>query len=41
MLVIFDSARGRKIFRLVNGEEPTFVPVSQAALTLERLIRNG
>jgi hypothetical protein len=26
MLVIFDPARSRKIFRLVNGERSAFVP---------------
>jgi hypothetical protein len=41
MLVIFDSARTLKIFRLVNGERPAFVPESGRALTLEWVIRNG
>jgi len=29
MLVIFVSARRRKIFRLVNGARPAFVPESR------------
>jgi hypothetical protein len=41
MLVIFASARTRKLYPLVNGEEPAFVPATGHALTLERLIRTG
>jgi hypothetical protein len=41
MLVIFDLARRRKIFWLVNGPEPAFVPAAGRAPTLERVIRNG
>jgi hypothetical protein len=41
MLVIFDLARRRKIFRLVNGMEPAFVPAAGHAPALERVIRNG
>jgi len=40
-LVIFGSARGRRVFRLVNGAEPAFVPAAGGALTLERVIRTG
>ena len=41
MLVIFDSARSRKLFQVINGEEPAFVPAAGRALTLERVIRTG
>jgi hypothetical protein len=41
MFVIFDLARRRKIFRLVNGMEPAFVPAAGHAPALERVIRNG
>jgi hypothetical protein len=41
MLVIFDSDRRRKIFRLVNCGQPAFVPAAGRALTLERVIRTG
>jgi len=40
MLVIFDSARGRKNFRLINGEPSAFVPRDRPRPALERVIRN-
>jgi len=40
MLVIFDSARGRKNFRLINSEPSAFVPATGRAVALEGVIRN-
>jgi hypothetical protein len=40
VILVFDWARGRKIFRLVNGERSASFPKIGRALTLERVIRN-